>query len=44
MDNKYTCLTKEQALSYIVDALDSLPADIIQMIYRVILHAESGLE
>lgn len=37
-------LTNEQAIKCIVEALDSLSPDIIQLIYRIVLHAESGLE
>lgn len=37
-------LTRKQAILYITEALDGLTPDIIQLIYRIVLHVESGLE
>ena len=34
----------DQMRSRIVDALETLPKDIIELLYKIVFHAESGLE
>lgn len=38
------CAANDKAISYIVEALDALPPDIVQLIYKIVMLAESGLE
>lgn len=37
-------ITDLQIRGYIADALDTLPPDVLKMIYRIIFSVESGLE
>lgn len=37
-------MTDLQIRGYIADALDTLPPDVLKMIYRIIFSVESGLE
>ena len=37
-------MTDLQIRGYIADALDTLPSDVLKMIYRIIFSVESGLE
>lgn len=37
-------MTREQKKELIVAALDELTPDVLELIYRITLHAESGLE
>ena len=37
-------MTKETKKTVITEALDGLSADILDMIYKLVLYAESGLE
>lgn len=37
-------MTEEQKIAYITETLDSLSTDIIDLIFKIVLYAESGLE
>lgn len=37
-------MPEEQKIEYITETLDSLSTDIIDLIFKIVLYAESGLE
>ena len=37
-------MEKEQICKQIAESLDGLPIDVLRLIYKIILYAESGLE
>lgn len=37
-------MPEEQKIAYITETLDSLSTDIIDLIFKIVLYAESGLE
>jgi hypothetical protein len=37
-------MTKKQICEYIIESLESLPIDILNLLYKIVMYHESGLE